>query len=90
MAKKTFTTKFAWNDVMKIFFLTMFSFFLLGCVSSKKYHHDLQENFDLGMAYGLSLSLKTVQSQKTKDEAAWLIRSFIDSLVLKHTAKKNG
>ena len=89
MAQETKSRKLVGNDVMRIGFLFIISIFSVGCVSSKKYHHDLEQNFDLGMAYGLSLSLKTVQSQKTKDEAAYLIRSFIDSLIVKH-GRNNG
>lgn len=63
---------------------------LQGCVSKNQYKRDLERNFDLGMAYGLSLSLKTVKSQKTKDEAEFLIRSFIDALVTKNVPRKNG
>lgn len=75
------------KKIISILLLTTLS---VGCVSRSKYKRDLESNFDLGMLYGLSLSLKTVKSQKTNEDASFLIKSFIDTLVLKHQGKENG
>lgn len=69
---------------MRILLISFLCVLFVGCVPVARYKMDKENSFDLGMAYGLGLSLHVIEKQKNLDDASYFIQGFMDRLADKH------